>query len=522
MSSWLVDIRGYWGGFATTFFTWLAYLTLVLTLCSTASIVMAHEKEGFVVLPNQAPRFPGPVGEEEDITEILATREQTGGSFGVWRYTKVREGGPPLHIHRTEDEFFYVLRGEFNFQLGDCITRTPAGSFVFIPKDMVHTFQRIGSEPGVLLGSVHPGGFEGLFQGLPGSDAEMIKALFKKYNMDIVGPPLDVAMSPVRLTTIREIAATAQPATKVYRIGVLAPGCHPPSSTLDILLQGLRDLGYVEGQNLVIEWRYSEGKAERFADLTAELVRQNVDLIVAVSTPAALAAKHATQTIPIVMVYVADPVGTGLVAGLARPEGNVTGVSDMATELSAKRLELLKEAMPTLARVAVLWNAADPGMVLRFREIEAAARGLGVTLQPLEVRGPNDFEPAFTAMTQERPDALFVVAEALTLTHRCRVLDFAAQHRLPAMYEFGVFAHDGGLMAYGPKLTETFQRGAYYIDRILQGTKPANLPVEQPMRFELVINLETAKTLGLTLPPTLLVQADRANRGGENRCARLW
>jgi ABC-type uncharacterized transport system substrate-binding protein len=172
--------------------------------------------------------------------------------------------------------------------------------------------------------------------------------------------------------------------------------------------------------------------------------------------------------------------------------------------------------------VAVLWNAADPGMVLRFREIEAAARGLGVTLQPLEVRSPNDFEPAFTAMTQERPDALFVVAEALTLTHRCRVLDFAAQHRLPAMYEFGVFAHDGGLMAYGPKLTETFQRGAYYIDRILQGTKPANLPVEQPMRFELVINLETAKTLGLTLPPTLLVQADRANRGGENRCARLW
>jgi putative tryptophan/tyrosine transport system substrate-binding protein len=161
-------------------------------------------------------------------------------------------------------------------------------------------------------------------------------------------------------------------------------------------------------------------------------------------------------------------------------------------------------------------------MVLRFREIEAAARVLGVTLQPLEVRGPNDFEPAFTAMTRERPDALFVVAEVLTLTHRCRVLDFAAQHRLPAMYEFGVFAHDGSLMAYGPKLTETFQRGAYHIDKILKGTKPANLPVEQPMRFELVINLETAKTLGMTLPPTLLVQADRADGGGENRCASLW
>jgi putative ABC transport system substrate-binding protein len=518
MPSWLVDIRGYWGGFATTFFTWLAYLTLVLTLCSTALTVVAHEKEGFVVLPNQAPRFSGPLGGEADTAEILATREQTGGSFGVWRYTSVLGGGPPLHIHRAEDEFFYVLSGEFYFQLGDCsITHTPAGSFIFIPKDMVHTFQHIGPEPGVLLGSVHPGGFEGLFQGLPGADAEKLKALFKQYNMDIVGPPLQVATPRAPLT-----ASRGKPSEKIVRIGVLAPGCHPPSATLDLLLQGLRDLGYVEGQNLVVEWRYSEGKAERFADLAAELVQQNVDLIVAVSTPAALAAKHATRTIPIVMVYVADPVGTGLVAGLARPEGNVTGVSDMATELSAKRLELLKEAMPTLARVAVLWNAADPGMVLRFREIEAAARGLGVTLQPLEVRGPNDFEPAFTAMTQERPDALFVVAEALTLTHRCRVLDFAAQHRLPAMYEFGVFAHDGGLMAYGPKLTETFQRGAYYIDRILQGTKPANLPVEQPMRFELVINLETAKTLGLTLPPTLLVQADRANGGGENRCARLW
>src|SRR5215475_3726687 len=260
MSSCLVVVRGHWGIFATICLIRLASLTLILTLCSTALTVVAHEKEGFVVLPNQAPRFPGPVGEEEDITEILATREQTGGSFGVWRYTKVREGGPPLHIHRTEDEFFYVLNGEFNFQLGDCIKHTPAGSFVFIPKDIVHTFQHVGSEPGVLLGSVHPGGFEGLFQGLPGADAEMIKALFKKYNMDVVGPPLEVAMSPARITPIRGVAATAQPATKTYRIGVLAPGCHPPSSTLDILLQGLRDLGYVEGQNLVIEWRYSEGK----------------------------------------------------------------------------------------------------------------------------------------------------------------------------------------------------------------------------------------------------------------------
>ncbi len=165
MSPYLVIVRGYWGVCTTTFLIGLASLTLVLTLCSTASTVMAHEKEGFIVLPNQAPRFSGPIGGEGDITEILATREQTGGSFGVWRYTKVLEGGPPLHIHRAEDEFFYVLSGEFNFQLGDCIKRTPAGSFIFIPKDMVHTFQHAGSEPGVLLGSVHPGGFEGLFQG---------------------------------------------------------------------------------------------------------------------------------------------------------------------------------------------------------------------------------------------------------------------------------------------------------------------------------------------------------------------
>jgi putative ABC transport system substrate-binding protein len=303
---------------------------------------------------------------------------------------------------------------------------------------------------------------------------------------------------------------------------VLAPGCHPPSSTLDILLQGLRDLGYVEGQNLVFEWRYSEGKAERLPSLAAELARLNVDLIVAISTPAALAAKHATQTIPIVMVYVADPVATGLVASLARPGGNLTGGSDMATELSAKRLELLKEAVPTLSRVAVLWNAADPGMVLRFREIEAAAQSLGVTLQSLAVRGPNDFEAAFASIVQERPEALFVVAEVLTLTHRCRVLDFAATHRLPAMYEFGVFVQDGGFMAYGPKLADTFQRSAYHVDRILQGAKPANLPVEQPMRFELAINPKTAKALGLTIPPALLVQADHANGGGENRCTRIW
>ena len=513
-----VAIQGRWSVSATLCRFPLTCLALVLIMLAAWSTVVAHEKKGFVVLPNQAPRLSGPLGGEADTAEILATREQTGGSFGVWRYTSVLGGGPPLHIHRAEDEFFYVLSGEFYFQLGDCsITHTPAGSFIFIPKDMVHTFQHIGPEPGVLLGSVHPGGFEGLFQGLPGADAERLKALFKQYNMDIVGPPLHVATPRAPLT-----ASRGKPSEKIVRIGVLAPGCHPPSATLDLLLQGLRDLGYVEGQNLAVEWRYSEGKAERFADLAAELVRLQVDVIVTMSTPAALAAKQATQTIPIVMVYVADPVGTGLVTTLARPGGNLTGVSDMATDLSAKRLELLKEAVPTLSRVAVLWNAADPGMVLRFREIEAAARVLGVTVQSHEVRSPQDFAQAFTAITQKRPDALFVVAEVLTLAHRCQVLDFAAQHRLPAMYEFGVFAREGGLMAYGPKLTDSFQRGAYYVDRILKGTKPAALPVEQPMNFELVINFKAAEALGLTIPPHLRVLADRGDREQENRCMRIW
>jgi putative ABC transport system substrate-binding protein len=303
---------------------------------------------------------------------------------------------------------------------------------------------------------------------------------------------------------------------------VLSPGCHPPSAAANLLLQELRTLGYAEDQNIAIEWRYSEGKAERFADLAAELVALKVDMIVTMSTPAALAAKQATQTIPIVMVYVADPVGTGLVANLARPGGNLTGVSDMATDLSAKRLELLKEAVPTLSQIAVLWNAADPGMVLRFREIEAAARVLDVTLQSFEVRSPQDFERALTAMAQERPDALFVVAEVLTLSHRCQVLDFAGKNRLPAMYEFGVFARDGGLMAYGPKLTDSFQRGAYYVDKVLKGTRPADLPIEQPMNFELVVNFKAAEALGLTLPPHLLLLAERGDREQENRCGRIW
>jgi putative ABC transport system substrate-binding protein len=525
MRACLVAIHRRWSVAVATEMVPLLCPGIMLVVLTAGSPVVAHEPEGFVVPHGHAPRFSGPAGGEANSAEILATREQTGGVWGVWRYTAQPAFGPPLHIHRAEDEFFYVLRGEFALQLGDCITLAPAGSFVYIPKDTIHTYQNVGTEPGELLGGVTPGGFEHFFIALPGADADTVQALSTQHAMDAVGPPLELATSPARLATLRWGTAAAPPApssAKTYRIGVLAPGCHPPAAALDLLLHGLRDRGYVEGQNLRIEWRYSEGKAERFPELAAELVRQKVDLIVAMSTPAALAAKHATQTIPIVMVYVADPVGTGLVPSLAQPGGNITGVTDMATDLSGKRLELLKEAIPTLSRVAVLWNVTDPGMVLRFRELETAARVLGLTLQSHEVRGPKDFGRAFAAMRQARPDALFVVSEVLTIAHRCQVLDFAAEQRLPTMAEFGLFAQDGGLMAYGPKLTDTFQRGAYHVDKILQGTKPAHLPIEQPMQFELIINPKTAQTLGLTLPPTLLFQADRGEIGGENRCARVW
>ena len=230
-------VFGRWYSSSATISRRLSWLALTVTLFVAWSAAVAHERKGFVVLPNSVPGLAGPAGGETNIAEILATHEQTGGTFGAWRYTANLPGGPPLHIHRAEDEFFYVVSGEFNFQLGDCITRAPAGSFVFIPKDTVHTFQSIGAEPGVLLGTVHPGGFEGLFQDLPGADMEGVKALFKKYKMEVVGPPLAAPARP------QISAVEGKPQAKVFRIGVLSPGCHPPAANLDLLLQGLRDLG---------------------------------------------------------------------------------------------------------------------------------------------------------------------------------------------------------------------------------------------------------------------------------------
>ncbi len=483
----------------------------------TSSTASADEVEGFVVPHDRAPHFAGPLGGEGNTADILATREQTGGVFGVWRSTIEPKFGPPLHIHKKEDEFFYVLSGEFALQLGDCVKVAKAGSFAFIPKNAPHTYKNVGASRGMLLGAVTPGGFEAFFEKLPGADEAKVGKLAQDHAMDAVGPEIDIAG-----LRHQQQSAKTQPSAKTHRIGVLAPGCEPPSSVLEILFVRLRDLGYDEGRNLEIEWRYSEGKAERFPELANELVDLDVELIVAMSTPAALAAKKATSKVPIVMVYVADPVGTGLVAGLAKPGGNITGVSDMATKLSAKRLSLLKEVIPSVQRLAVLWNASDPGMVLRFKEIENAAGALGLTLQSLELRSHADFGDAFAVMARDRPDALFVIAEVLTIAHRCRILNFANQNGIPAMYEFGLFALDGGLMAYGPKLTDTFRRAAYYVDKILRGAKPADLPVEQPMNIRLAVNLTTAKTLGVEIPPSILFQADQSEKGNNNQCSPVW
>jgi len=303
------------------------------------------------------------------------------------------------------------------------------------------------------------------------------------------------------------LAADAQPSAKVARIGYLSVAGGAGSPSAEAFRQGLRELGYVEGQNIAIEFR-AEGKSDRLPALAAELVQLQVDVIVAFSSVAAQAAKNTTTTIPIVMVSSGDPVATGLVASLARPGGNLTGLTGLATELSGKRLELLREAIPSLSRVAVLWNSLDGAMTLTFRGIQAAARALGVTVQPLGVREAEDIDSAIAAMTEERPDALFMITDVLTRRHTRQVVDFAAQRQLPTMFEGRGPVAEGGLMSYGPSFPDLLRRAAYYVDRILKGAKPGDLPVEQPTKFELVINLKTANALGLTIPPSLLFQAD--------------
>jgi putative ABC transport system substrate-binding protein len=305
------------------------------------------------------------------------------------------------------------------------------------------------------------------------------------------------------------LMAEAQPAGKLYRIGYLAGGSATANpSFAEAFRQGLRELGWVEGQNIAIEYRFAEGRLDRLPDLAAELVRLKVDIIVATPTPAAVAARNATRTIPIVMRGVGDPVGLGLVERLARPGGNVTGLSyTVGTETIGKGLELLMEAVPSVGRVAVLSNPANPIHAHGVDSVKAVARSLGLQLQLLEARGPEGFDGAFAAMTRERAGALLVIADSMFDSHKARLGDLAVKSRLPSMHGYREVVEAGGLMSYGPSFPPQFRQAATYVDKILKGAKPGDLPVEQPTKFELVINLKTAKALGLTIPPSLLLRA---------------
>jgi ABC-type uncharacterized transport system substrate-binding protein len=307
------------------------------------------------------------------------------------------------------------------------------------------------------------------------------------------------------------LAARAQPTGKVSRIGFIVTGT--PNETghlIQALNKGLRELGYVEGRNVVFERRFGEGRQEKLPALAAELVQLKVDVIVTGSNPVIAAVKQATATIPVVMAVSRDPVGANFIASLARPGGNITGLAnDADPEIIGKNLELLKEAAPRVSRVAFLWNPVPPGAGTSKHAVESAARSLGVTLQSVEVRRPTEFEGAFAAMVRERANGVVVAQDPIALGSRSQVVLLAARSRLPAVYGVREFAEAGGLMSYGPNIADQFQRAAFYVDRILKGAKPGDLPVEQATKFELVINLKTAKALGLTIPPSLLARADQ-------------
>ena len=306
------------------------------------------------------------------------------------------------------------------------------------------------------------------------------------------------------------LAAGAQQTGRVWRIGYLSADDPSAASHLvEAFRHGLRDLGYVEGQNVIIEFRFANGKYDRLPHLAAELVRYQVDVIMVFTIPAVRAAKNATTAIPIVFAQVLDPVGAGLVANLARPGANVTGVSIMVEDLSGKYLELLKEVVPRMSRVAVLWEPDQPAGSLLLTHIERSATSLRVQLQPLKVQNPNDFDIAFSSVNRPRADAFLVLPSSLFNLYRSRLTSLAARSRVPAMFVRREFVDAGGLMSYSPNFADQARHAATYVDRILKGAKPADLPIEQPTKFELVINLKTAKTLGLTIPPSLLQRADQ-------------
>jgi len=309
------------------------------------------------------------------------------------------------------------------------------------------------------------------------------------------------------------VPAEAQQPKKVPRIGFLlgvSPSAMAPRT--EAFRQGLRELGYVEGKNIIIEWRYAEGKLDRLPALAAELVRLNVEVIVTGGPQATRPAKEATATIPIVMGFDNDPVGSGFVASLARPGGNITGLSSLSPEISGKQLELLKEVVPRLSRVAVLENAAEPGNAQARKETELAAAAFRVQPQYLDVRAPKDIEIAFREASKRRADALLVLVSPVVIAQRRQIAELAVKRRLPAIYPWAEFVDDGGLMTYGVSSTDLFRRAAVYVDKILKGAKPTDLPVEQPTKFEFIINLKAAKQIGLTIPPNVLARADRVIR----------
>ncbi len=305
----------------------------------------------------------------------------------------------------------------------------------------------------------------------------------------------------------------AQQPTKIPRIGFLgAVSRSTVSARTEAFRQGLRELGYVEGKNIVIEYRYVEGKLDRVSELAAELVRLKVDIIVTAGPASTRAAKEATVTIPIVMAFDNDPVGSGFVASLARPGGNITGLSTLAPEISGKQLELLKEIAPRLSRVAVLGNSTVSGNAQMLREVELAAGALGVKLQYLDILGPKDIETAFRAASKGRANAILVLQNLVATSQRTQITDLAVKNRLPAIYDRSEFVEDGGLLTYSVSSTDLFRRAATYVDKILKGRKPADLPVEQPIKFEFIINLNAAKQIGLTIPPNVLARADKVIR----------
>jgi ABC-type uncharacterized transport system substrate-binding protein len=313
------------------------------------------------------------------------------------------------------------------------------------------------------------------------------------------------------LTTVSP--AEAQQPTKIPWIGYLS-GASPSTNPAgrEAFRQGLRELGYVEGKNIVIEYRYAEGKLDRLPALAAELVRLKVDVIVTAGPRSTRAAKEATSTIPIVMTQDDDPVGNGLVASLARPGGNITGLATLAPEIGGKRLELLKEIVPKLSRVAVLGTSTIPGSAQQLKEVERAAGALGVKLQYLDVLDPKDIEIAFREAAKGRAGAVLTLTSSILLSQRVQLADLAAKNRLPAIYPRPEYVEDGGLMSYGVSIVDLYRRAATYVDKILKGTKPADLPIEQPTKFELVINLKAAKQIGVTIPPNVLARADKVIR----------